>query len=159
MPSRVSAKVEFHVESADLRKLYLDLKGFEGNLQVELRRGLREAGEGMAAAVRNEASWSSRIPGATKVVPSFAARGAGVSIQVDARKAPEARPLEHGGRAGAFRHPVYASSTEDRSRWAWASEPARPFFYAAIGGRTPAVEQRMRQVMTDVAAKAGFTGT
>lgn len=137
------------VQSNDLRKLFFELKAMEGNLQVELRRGIREAATPMARAVQANSAWSSRIPGAVSVKPSFTAKRASVRIVVDAGKAPEGRVLEHGGVAGTFKHPVWGH--RDR----WVAQPAKPFFYHSLE-RSGEAEIAMRAVMTRVAAKAGF---
>lgn len=127
----------------------MQLKAMEGNLQVELRRGVREAAGPMVAAVRANYGWSPRIAGAVRAKPSFRARGASVSIEVDAKRAPHARPIEHGGEGGTFRHPVYGNRNN------WVDQQARPSFYPAVG-RSVATEAAMRLVMERVALKAGF---
>lgn len=149
MPNSNRGLVELHVESRALMKLFAELKAMEGSLQVELRRGIREAAAPMVAAVKANASWSSRIPGAVKAKPAFTARRAGVTIQVNAGAAPEARPLENLGKGGMFRHPVYGN------RQNWASQAARPFFFSALERSTEA-EIAMHAVMARVAAKAGM---
>jgi hypothetical protein len=144
--------VDLHVQSLDLQRLFVELKAMEGSLQVELRRGVREAATPAVRAVQASASWSSRIPGAVKAQPFFTAKRAGVRIVVDAKAAPEARPLEHQGKEGTFRHPVFARAGRPR---VWVSQPARPFFYGQIE-RSVEVEIAMRAVMTRVAAKGGL---
>ena len=144
-----SESVVLHVQSTDLRKLFLELKAMEGSLQVELRRGVREAAIPAVQSVKRASAWSSRIPDAVKAQPFFTAKRAGVRIIVDARKAPEGRPLEHGGQSGDFRHPVFGH--KDR----WVPQAARPFFYASVE-RSVEVEIAMRAVMARVAAKGGM---
>jgi hypothetical protein len=104
--------------------------------------------------VRRNASWSGRIPGAVRAQPFFTAKRAGVRIIVDAKAAPEARPLEHGGNGGEFRHPVFGGGNKTRDQWTWVEQPARPFFYAALE-RSVEIEIAMRAVMARVAAKLG----
>lgn len=150
MPAGQSAGgVELHVQSEDLRKLFVELKEAPGKLQVELRRGVREAALPAVRSVQASASWSSRIPGAVKAKPFFTAKRAGVTLVVDKAKAPEARPLEHGGRPGKFRHPVFGH------RAVWVDQAARPFFYSAVE-RSVEVEIAMRAVMARTADKLGF---
>lgn len=141
--------VILHVQSTDLRKLFLELKAMEGSLQVELRRGMREAALPAVQSVKRASAWSSRIPASVKAQPFFTAKRAGVRIIVDARTAPEGRPLEHGGNPGDFRHPVFGH--KDR----WVPQPSRPFFYASVE-RSVEVEIAMRAVMARVAAKGGM---
>lgn len=150
MPRGVGSGVEILITTEDLRALYVRLKEAAPELRVVLRREIVKAGQDAADAVRREASWSTRIPGAVKVKPSFAARTTGVTITVDAKKAPEARPLEHGGKPGMFRHPVYGN------RKNWVAQPARPFFHAAIEGMDAHFEERLFAIGEAVARAAGF---
>jgi hypothetical protein len=167
-----------HVTTPELRQLYLDLKGVEGNLRVELRRGIKEAAQGVADAAKAKASWSRRIPAAVKVKPSFSAKSTGVSVEVDGKKAPHARPIDHAGKPGTFQHPVFGKDGAEvhasdsvgtarrrRRRVAtfakgatdtWVAQPARPFFAAAVDAKTPDIEKRINQVADEVARKAGF---
>lgn len=153
MPRGASAGaggVEILITTEDLRMLYLRLKEVEPALRVVLRREIVKAGKDAADAVKREASWSSRIPGAVRVKASFAARTTGVKIEVDAKRAPEARPLEHGGKPGQFRHPVFGN------RKNWVAQPARPFFHAAIEGMDAHFEERLFAIAEEIAIAAGF---
>lgn len=139
-----------------MRQLYVDLKAVEGNLRVEMRKGIVAAAKPVVDAVAANASWSSRIPGAVKAKTSFSAKNAGVSITVDAKKAPEARPLENNGQGGMFRHPVFADGSRVRGDQTWVSQPAQPFFWAGVRGANSDVMAAMNAVMDAVAHKAGF---
>lgn len=103
-------------------------------LRRELRPALRHAGEELRSDMRRRASYSSRIPGAIGLTVSFSAKGGGIRLRVNSRKAPHARVLERGnlgGRAGTFRHPVFG----DRDHW--VTQETRPFFFPALkAGRT-----------------------
>jgi len=144
--------LQVRIDTGDLRKLYTDLKGIPGNLRVELRRGIKAAAQPIADRVKANAGWSSRIPGAVRVKPSFSANGTGVSIVVDSGRAPEGAPLENKGRGGTFRHPVYGN------RDVWVNQQARPFFYstAASSSAVSAAEKAILEVADAVARKAGF---
>jgi hypothetical protein len=136
------------LDAAEFRAAYLELKFAGDGLERDLREGVKAAGQEALDAVRAEASWSTRIPAATRLKISFAARGAGVSVVTDARMAPEARPINHGGNSGVFRHPVYGDRTT------WVEQAANPFFQAAerAGDITPQVQK----VLDHVAFHAGF---
>ena len=151
MPGRAGG-LQVRIDTGDLRKLYTDLKGLPGNLRVELRRGIKAAAQPIADRVKANAGWSTRIPGAVQVKPSFSAKGTGVSIVVNPGRAPEGAPLENKGRSGTFRHPVYGN------RDVWVSQPARPFFYstAASSSSVSAAEKAILNVADTVARKAGF---
>lgn len=96
-------------------------------LRSELRPALRSAGEHLRADMRQRASYSSRIPGAIGLTVRFTAKGGGIRIVVNSRRAPHARVLERGnlGRANTFRHPVYGRDT-------WVTQSTRPFFFPAL---------------------------
>lgn len=149
--------LQIQVQAPDLHALYTALKGIEGNLRVELRRGISGAAKPVADRVKANAGWSSRIPGAVKTKTSFSAKSAGVTVYVDADKAPEARPLEHGGQAGMFRHPVFADqSRETRSEWTWVNQKAHPFFGSASVTEDSKVTAGIMAIVAAVEQKAGL---
>lgn len=133
----------------ELKGLIKDLGGIPQEVQRELRPALRRAVQPAVQRVRSNASWSSRIPAATKASTSFG-RTPGVTIRVDSKAAPEARPIEHDGRPGTFRHPVYGN------REVWVSQAARPFFYRAIEATADQIRDQIGDVIADVAARHGF---
>jgi hypothetical protein len=137
-----------HIDVSEIRAAYLELRFAGDGLHLDLREGLKAAGQDMVDAVRRETAWSTRIPMATSVAVSFAARSTGVTVRVDARRAPEARPINHGGQGGTFWHPVYGN------RKNWVSQPARPFSNNIE--RTPGIEQKVQAVLDHVAFHAGF---
>jgi len=71
---------------------------FANGVRKNLRAGINKAGAGVLSEVKQRASWSSRIPSATKLTVRYNASGASVRIQVDHNKAPHARPLEVGNK-------------------------------------------------------------
>ena len=99
------------------------------DIKREIRPALRAAGRIVADDAKRRAAWSTRIPKATRVSVSFAQRRPGVSVVVNRKKAPHARPFEHGGRPGRFRHPVYGN------RRVWVPQTARPFLEPALEAR------------------------
>ena len=130
-------------------------------VRKHIRTGITDAAQPLADAVRAQASWSSRIPGAVSVKTSFGPRSAGASVVVNNKKAPEARPLEMGSQrssSGFLRHPVFARASETKDQWTWVNQPVRPFFFAAVDAKTPVITARMNKVLDDVARDLGFTG-
>jgi hypothetical protein len=110
---------------SELTSLMRDFQDVPAKLRPAIRREVAAAGKGFTDAVKADASWSSRIPGAVKIKTSFAQRGAGVRVFVDSKAAPHARPYEGlapGGNRNAFRHPVYGN------REVWVTQATRPFF-------------------------------
>ncbi|MBX6382163.1 MAG: HK97 gp10 family phage protein [Microbispora sp.] len=134
----------------ELRRFIADLGKVPEEIRKELRPRLRKVGQAALTDVKARASWSSRIPGATRLSISLAKRDPGVSIVVDRKKAPHARPHEHGGRPGTFRHPLFGN------RQRWVEQRARPFLWP---GARPHFEQADRDIaaaVDEVARKAGF---
>lgn len=142
--------VEVKVDAKDLSKLYADLKGVEGNLRVELRRGIKSAAAPMVSAAKDASGFSSRIPGSVTVKASFAARGAAVRLEAGGAKAPEAAPLNARGKHGTFRHPAFGN------REVWVNQEARPFWGDSIQAHTNDAQTAILRVMDTVAQKAGF---
>lgn len=134
----------------EIRRLIDDMGKIPKELKTELRAPLREAGQLVRDKARSNASWSKKIPAATRVSVGFTARNPGVSVVVNKTKAPNARPFEHGGTAGTFRHPVFGH----RNRW--VEQRARPFLYKAAAEMAPEAEHRIAEAVDRVTRDAGF---
>nr|BFE85831.1 hypothetical protein GCM10020093_084320 [Planobispora longispora] len=93
--------------SAELKKLIADFGKLPKSMRAEIRASAKEIGDPVLQEVRRRASWSSRIPAATRISVRFGARTSGVTVRTSAKKAPHARPYEHGGERGTFRVPVF----------------------------------------------------
>ena len=139
---------EFRVDTRAFLRFSKALRKAQPELAKNLRKKLRAAGEEIAEIARQNASWSTTIPGSIKVRTS----GPFVKIIAGGAKAQGARALEHRGRTGTFRHPVFPSQSVPRSEWAWATQQARPFLYPAVlEGRE--VAQRMAIEALDEAVR------
>lgn len=104
---------------------------------------LLEAGKLVAdEAKSNAGSWSSKIPSAVRVRSTVGS----VSIIVDRTFAPDARPYEHGGLSGTFRHPVF-------NKGGWASSPARPFLTTALASKQREVLNRVNLAVDETLAE------
>jgi HK97 gp10 family phage protein len=135
----------------EIRRLIDDMGKIPKDLKIKLRPGLREAGQIVRDRARLNASWSKRIPAATRVSVGFSKRNPGVAVQVNKNRAPHARPFEHDGRAGTFRHPVFGH--RDRR---WVPQKARPFLAKALEEEAPAAERKIADVVDKVTRDAGF---
>lgn len=114
-----------------------------------LRREIRAAAGELAAQVKVNASWSSRIPGAVKTKTSFrGGKSGGVRVYVDRKAAPHARALEGTGGPMMFRHPVFGN------RDVWADQPTQPFFLPAIRAKEDAVVRRVQSAIDEALRKA-----
>ena len=133
------------IDTSSFTKFARDLKEADPELRTWLRLELKAAGEIVAADARVRSSFSKKIPGALKV----SAAGNVVRVYAMAKKAPDAKPLEHGGREGTFRHPVFG-----HKELPWADQEARPFLvpalmankHAAVEACKIAVEHALRKV-------------
>lgn len=141
---------------SELKKLIFDLAKISKEIKAELRKGMREIARPTLKKVQSNASWSTRIPGSTKLKTGFTARFTGISIETDRNVSPHARPYEHFGRPGRYRHPVFADSSKPRKEWTWVSAPARPYMYPAAVEDLPEIGGRMLDLCQDVALKNGF---
>ncbi|HEY3260335.1 MAG TPA: hypothetical protein VGJ95_08705 [Pseudonocardiaceae bacterium] len=137
-------------------ELVHDLAALPVSLDRESRRALREAVEPIASDARARASWSGRIPGAIRVRTRQNSRGIAVSIRVSGKTAPHARPIEHEGKPGNFRHPVYADAKEPRGRWTWVNQQARPFLAPAARAGYDQVAEKVADAITAVARRHGW---
>lgn len=132
--------------SRQLAKASRELRTMSREVRREIRPRIRKAAEPMVAEARSNASWSSRIPGAIRL--SNTRRG--VSIRVNQKRAPHARPYE-GIRGGAtFRHPVFGN--RDR----WVSQATRPFLDPAVARHRGRVRSELLKLVEDAARNNGF---
>jgi len=177
--------------STNLDAINMQLKGvdrkFGAAVKKRLRAAVAESGLELVGAIKSEASWSSRIPGATSISTAFGATKASIRIRTDKKKAPHARGLEMGN-ADSFSEKVVQSKTNDYGaagtnrraamkaakksglgvgralrhpvfgRGGYASMPTRPFFFAAVGARTPGIDKKFETAIKQIAADAGFEG-
>lgn len=134
----------------EVRRLIDDIGKIPKELRIQLRPGLRKVGQIVRDDARRNASWSKRIPPATRVSVGFTERNPGVAVQVNKNRAPHARPFEHGDRPGLFRHPVFGH--RDR----WVSQRARPFLARAAAANADEAERQIADVVDRVTREAGF---
>ena len=86
-----------------LRNMGAALRKAQPALYRELRKALLVEGEKVRQWAAENASWSSRIPSTGKV---RMAGPNGVTVSFGGPSAPHAKPYEHAGAEGTFRHPV-----------------------------------------------------
>jgi len=135
---------------AELKLFIRELGKMPPELRRELRPRLRKVGQAALADVKARASWSTRIPKATRLKVSLAKRDPGLFIEVNRHKAPHARPYENQGKHGTFRHPLFGN------RKRWVSQAARPFLYPGARPHFEQVDRDIAAVVDEVARKAGF---
>lgn len=136
--------------SAELDKLIADFRSMPLDTRRKLRTDIRRIARPVLDQVKSNASWSSRIPAASRIKVGYGKKGAGATVVTSARRAPHARPYEHGGVAGIFRHPVYGN------RKNWVPQQARPFFFRAVWEAAPQVEEGFRNLIDQVAHENGW---
>lgn len=137
------------VDRRALEDLIRDLGAVPPAVRREMRPALLKATQPTLQRVRQNGDWSMRIPNAVRLSTSFGSVP-GVTIRVDSRKVPGARPIEHDGQPGMFRHPVYGN------RRVWREQPARPFFYRAVEETADQVRDALGDALMAVAEKHGF---
>lgn len=149
------AKARVGAGTQDLRDLIKDLGKLPPDLRKELRMRLKATAQEPLAAVRaSTATWSTRIPKATKISIKFGVRTAGVTLRVSRKQAPHARPINHGDTDGVFRHPIFG----DR-QGPWVTQAAHPFFARAAQPWLNKTDEAVGEVIDLVGARfraAGF---
>lgn len=126
--------------TSQLRRLGAELRAVDPEVYKRSRSAIREVARDVAADAKNKASWSTRIPETVRV--SSQSLNTAV-VRAGGPKAPHARPYEHAGRHGNFRHPVHGSPMKTRSEWAWVTESARPFLHPAALEKLPELVARL----------------
>lgn len=144
------------IDSRDLYQLTKDLQAVDRKLATEMKREFRAIAEPIRQAVATEASWSRRIPGATKVSTRFTKKTQNVIVTVNRKQAPHARPIENAGQEGTFRHPVFARKTRFLGRAVMAKQQARPFFAKAILKQDHRIDAAVDAAAARFEKKLGF---
>lgn len=152
MPRGAANGFSIDVDTRALSQLARDLKGIDNELRKDLMRRMRKALDPAKNAVKQEASWSSRIPGAVSGRVGYRRNGVVARIVVNAAKAPEAAPINNNDREGTFRHPVWGNRSN------WVSQQARPFMKRGAERAQPDVIREVSEVFTDVARHLKFRG-
>lgn len=133
----------------ELRQLVKDLGKMPKEMKQEIRPKLKESANKPLREARANASWSSRIPGATTIRTSFTARAAGVAIRTSQIKARHARTYENQGKEGQFRHRVFGRDT-------WVSQASRPFLWRAALPWMENIDGDIGEVIDSVSRRNGF---
>jgi hypothetical protein len=142
---------------AGLKKLVFDFAKISKENKSYLRKNMRAIGKPTLQKIQASASWSRRIPGSTKMGVGFTTRNTGIRIQTDRHVSPHARPHEHAGEPGTFRHPLFGDDSKDRKLWTWYSQPAKPYMYPSAVEDLPDIADRMLDVLMELCHKNGFT--
>lgn len=141
----------------ELKKLIFDFAAISKETKTELRRGMRKIATPTLHKVKRKASErSTRIGPATSLRTSFTKRDAGMRIVTNKQRAPHARPFEHGGRPGYFRHPLFADSSKPRSTWKWYKQRAHPYMLPTAQDDIEEIGGRMLDLIIELANKHGF---
>jgi hypothetical protein len=107
-----------------------------------LHARLLEAGKVVKETAVQNSSWSAKIPGAIRTRSTIGT----ISVYVDKTIAPNARPIEHGGLKGTFRHPVY-------NKGGWAKQAARPFLTPAMAANRSKVIELINVAIDETLAE------
>ena len=132
-----------------VREFAIALGKIPADIRKELRPALRAAAKGVQKDAQANASWSSRIPRAIKIGVSMSATRGGVTLRVDSRIAPHARPYE-GITGRVFRHPLFGN------RERWFPQAARPFLQPAVLAGREDVVKAVDEAVDAIATRHGF---
>lgn len=136
----------------EIRRFARRIGKFPADVRKDLRVKLKGVGNKALFSVRAKASWSTRIPRATRLKIGLSKRNPGLAIEVNRHKAPHARPYENDDKDGHFRAPLFG----DRSRW--FDHRARPFLVRGARPWFETTDREVKEVIDEAARKAGFKG-
>jgi hypothetical protein len=138
-------------DSSFVAEIARDMRALEPATRKAVRPALRQAGQIIADDTRRRVSWSSRIPQTVRVQTSFRVDREGVVVLMGNTSTPHARPIEHLGVAGTFRHPVHGKDI-------WVQQAARPALFPAAAENAGRVTDELRAALDAAATELGFTG-
>lgn len=133
-----------------------ELRSIAPEIHKAMRVEMKDVADVIASRAREHASWSRRIPGTIK--GRVLGNGTTVAVSAGGGKgsaAPHAKPIEHAGQSGKFRHPVHADPALSRSEWTWVDQEARPFLHPALFDELPEAARRIEEALTAAINKLG----
>jgi len=147
--------IQVTIDSQEWWRLKQSLDAFDPALAKALRKRIRAAGTVGSDAVKKKLRSSGslmdqgvldNLAAATKVSVSFSKKSAGAKIKTgSSRLSATDKKLLFAFNQKTFRHPVWPKG-DDRTKWAWADQPGRPYFGVTI------VEALNRAVIEEVFA-------
>jgi hypothetical protein len=142
----------FSVTCKELPILMRELRRADPELAKSVKRRIREAEQPAKRAMVESAVAAGMMKASRAVFPlyrldTFTAR---LTLRVDAKTAPNARPLDKPNRGNFNRHPVFGSGALTRDRWHWIDQPARRFFDRGADAGYRACEQAMGDALDDL---------
>lgn len=119
-----------------------DLRAVDRTLAAEAKRNIRKAEKRGQQAVTASAAAAKMFEAARAVKPAnrFTGKNASLGLKVDARIAPNARPLDHPNEGAFNRHRVFGRNV-------WVNQPARPFFNRGANAAFDACENEMEAAL------------
>lgn len=135
---------EFRVDASTVKAFAVNCKRVAPELHREFLAVLSSAGEIVAAEMRVQSAFSSRIPATVRV----RRRGTRVRVLAGGDGAPGAAALNNGGHGGTFRHPVFGHYDQP-----WAVQAAHPFAETSGEAKTDEVAQMIMAGVDTVFAR------
>ena len=114
----------------EIGELIRDLGRIPADARRYVRPALAGSGRDVLNRARANASWSTRIPAATRLSIRFT-RNPGVDVITDGRRAPHAHVYENEGRPGRKSHPLFGNRDH------WFRFQARPYLAPAMDAEAP----------------------
>lgn len=143
--ARGGGAVEAKIDPVQWNKFLRDLRQLAPEVRKELVKRMKSFLDPLANTAKQNASWSTRIPGAIAKTVS----GRKIGLRVRSAKAPHARPYE--GMSGAtFRHPVFGN------RSAWVPQQARPFLKPAVDANRDEFMEAAGKAVDEAARETGW---
>jgi hypothetical protein len=135
----------FTVTCRELPILMAQLRRTDNELAKDAKREIRKAERPAIQAMRTSAGGAGMMKATRAVKPNnrFTGAGASLGLKVDARIAPNARPLDKPNHGGYNRHPVFGSHN-------WVDQPARYFFDRGADAGFKACQDGMEEALNAV---------
>lgn len=141
-------------DARQLMQLGKQLRALDSKVYLEMRREMRDIGSEIAEQAReNASSWSEHIPASVNygvTGPLTVVVRAGNSTPTRDGGAANAKPLEHAGKKGSFRHPVFGHG--------WVKQEARPFLNPAAVAKLPVFAARITAVFLEAINRIHIAG-
>jgi hypothetical protein len=142
----MAARASFGIDAQGWTQFARSVRKANKDAQKLLLVQIKSAMQPISNLIKQEASWSSRIPQTVRI----SATNKGVAIRAGGRGAPHAYAFEHHGITGEFRHPVFGN------RAVWVSQPARPFLTPVAKANESKLADAMLKAVDQWTREIGF---
>lgn len=145
--------IRLGIDARGISNAYRGLHHVSKKSAHEMLETLKSVSQRVAEDAKAEVGGASTtVPGSIRVVSRAGSRGhVKISVRAGGARAPLAEPLEHGGKPGEFRHPLFGDKNH------WYAQPAHPYLLPSLKRNLTYLQAKIEEALTQLFEKYGYT--